>query len=38
MEGEEEVRDGIASSFKGLLFDHGDWRASLEGLNFSSLN
>ena len=38
VEGEEKVRDGIASSFRGFLSDLGDWRPSLEGLNFYSLN
>ena len=38
LNGIEEVRTGIVNAFKVLLSDPGDWRASLEGLNFSRLN
>lgn len=38
MEGEEEVCDRIFSAFKDLLSDLGDWRASIQGLNFTMLN
>ena len=36
--GTKEAKLGIAKAFKELLGDPGDWRASLEGLNFSRLN
>ena len=36
--GTEEVKLGIVKAFKELLGNLGDWRASLEGLNFSRLN
>ena len=36
--GTEEVKLGIVKAFKELLGDPGDWRAILEGLNFSRLN
>ena len=36
--GTEEVKDGIVRAVKDLFEDHGGWRASPEGLNFSRLN
>ena len=38
LNGEDEVRTGIANAFKELLSDLGVWRCSLEGLNFSRLD
>lgn len=38
IEGEVDVRDSIANSFKDLLSNPGDWRASLKCLQFLSLN
>ena len=36
--GTEEVKVGIMKAVKDLFGDHGGWRASPEGLNFSRLN
>ena len=36
--GTEEVKDGTVKAVKDLFGDHGGWRASPEGLNFSRLN
>ena len=36
--GTEEVKVGIVKAVKDLFRDHGGWRASPEGLNFSRLN
>ena len=38
LNGTEEVRTDIVNAFKVLLSNPGDWRVSLEGLNFSRLN
>lgn len=38
VEGEKEIKSGIVNAFQELLSDLGEWRASVEGLNFSRLN
>ena len=38
LNGTEEVRTDIVNAFKVLLSNPGDWRVSLEVLNFSRLN
>ena len=35
---EEELKEGIVDPFKSLLSDQGEWRANLEGLNFSRID
>ena len=34
----DEIRQGIVKAYKTLLSDLDEWRASLEGLDFSRLN
>lgn len=38
VEQEEDLKVSIVSTFKDLLLDLGDWRASVDGLSFSVLS